>query len=230
MVVMSLASSACSSPASWREKSSWSATVRGPVATLDDRAHIELRQALILALRVLVPALYLPALLIATVVTVLDGVDSSFPLRCAGVLALVVWLAVTLGGTVPINESACSGTPMHRRPPGGRRSSAGSVSTRCGPGRRFSRSGCCSSRSSSERATETPTLEGVSAARTRSDAGPLSGYVFRRNDAGAMPSRGRRKELSSFLPLSLSYLSFRAADARLAKSGRHGTGEDRWWT
>jgi hypothetical protein len=45
-----------------------------------------------------------------------------------------------------------------------------------------------------------------------------------------MPSRGRRKELSSFLPLSLSYLSFRAADARLAKSGRHGTGEDRWWT
>jgi uncharacterized membrane protein len=80
--------------------------IRGPLATLDDRAHIQLRQALIRTLRFLVPALYLPALLTAAAVTVLDGVHSGFPLRCGEVLALVVWIAVTLGGTVPINEAA----------------------------------------------------------------------------------------------------------------------------
>jgi uncharacterized membrane protein len=46
------------------------------------------------------------AVLPAVAATVLDGLDPGFALRCAGIVALVVWVAVTLGGTVPINAAA----------------------------------------------------------------------------------------------------------------------------
>jgi hypothetical protein len=80
--------------------------VRGPLASLDDRSHILLRQALIRALRVLVPSIYFLTLLPAVAATVLDGLDSALAVRCGGLLALAVWMAVTLGGTVPINAAA----------------------------------------------------------------------------------------------------------------------------
>ena len=79
--------------------------VRGPVATLDERAHILVRQALIRTLRILVPALFVATLLSTVAATALDGRHSAFLLRCAGILALLVWIAVTLGGTVSINEA-----------------------------------------------------------------------------------------------------------------------------
>ena len=78
--------------------------VRGPLASLDERPHILVRQALIRTLRVLVPSLYVLTLLSAVALTALDGFDRGFPVRCAGILTLVLWLAITLGGTVPINE------------------------------------------------------------------------------------------------------------------------------
>jgi hypothetical protein len=80
--------------------------VRGPLATLDDRPHILLRQALIRSLRVLVPVVYLLTLLFAVAGTTLDGIGPGFPYRCAGILALLIWIAVTLGGTVAINAAA----------------------------------------------------------------------------------------------------------------------------
>jgi uncharacterized membrane protein len=80
--------------------------VRGPLASLDDRPHILLRQALILPLRVLVPAVYLATLVSAGAATVLDGIDSGLALRGVGLGVLLVWIAVTLGGTVPINAAA----------------------------------------------------------------------------------------------------------------------------
>jgi uncharacterized membrane protein len=76
--------------------------VRGPLAALDDRSHIELRQGLIRTLRILVPAIFLPAFAVAITVGVLDG--SAF--QWAGAVALFAWLLVTLFGTVPINEAA----------------------------------------------------------------------------------------------------------------------------
>jgi uncharacterized membrane protein len=79
--------------------------VRGPLASLDDRSHILLRQALIRTLRILVPALYLLTLVTTVAVTALDGGDY-LPIRGAGVFALLVWIGVTLGGTVPINAAA----------------------------------------------------------------------------------------------------------------------------
>jgi hypothetical protein len=80
--------------------------VRGPLASLDDRSHILLRQALIRPLRVLVPSIYFPTLIAAVAATVLAGGDSEFALRCGGLLALVTWMAITFGGTVPINAAA----------------------------------------------------------------------------------------------------------------------------
>ena len=79
--------------------------VRGPLASLDDRPHILLRQALIRPLRVLVPSIYLATLISAAAATALDGIDSGLALRGIGLGALLVWIAVTLGGTVPINAA-----------------------------------------------------------------------------------------------------------------------------
>jgi len=79
--------------------------VRGPLASLEDRPHILLRQALIRTLRILVPGLYLLTLLTTVAATALDG-TSYLLLRGVGALALLVWAGLTLGGTVPINAAA----------------------------------------------------------------------------------------------------------------------------
>jgi hypothetical protein len=81
--------------------------VRGPLAALDDAAHIRMRQALIRTLRVLVPALYLPALLLGVAGAIIGGAAT----RWAGVAALLVWTAATFFGTVPINEAALGWAP-----------------------------------------------------------------------------------------------------------------------
>jgi len=89
--------------------------VRAPLASLDDPAHIRFRQALIYRLRILVPSIFLAALLTGIAVTVLsgfvNGFDTAFGVRCAGVLALLTFITVTLTGTVPINQAALKWTP-----------------------------------------------------------------------------------------------------------------------
>jgi Domain of unknown function (DUF1772) len=85
--------------------------VRAPIASLDDGAHIRLRQALILRLRVLVPAIYLVALVPAVAVAVVDGPGDGLAFRAAALVALLAWIAVTLGGTVPINAAALDWEP-----------------------------------------------------------------------------------------------------------------------
>jgi uncharacterized membrane protein len=89
--------------------------VRGPLARLDQEPHIRMRQGLIRTLRILVPAIFLPTLLSAVAVTVVDGADSGLALRCAATLALLAWGAVTIRGTVPINEAAVEWDPA--KPP-----------------------------------------------------------------------------------------------------------------
>ncbi len=91
--------------------------VRGPLAGLDDESHIEVRQALIMKLRLLVPAMYLSTLVTTIVVVVLDGTTTGVLLRWSGLLALVVWILVTVFGTVPINAAALDWDP-HSPPPG----------------------------------------------------------------------------------------------------------------
>jgi uncharacterized membrane protein len=82
--------------------------VRAPLAGLADRPHIELRQALILRLRVAVPILFGLTLLTGAVAAWLGGYGRAFEFRCAALIALVTFISVTLGGTVPINEAALS--------------------------------------------------------------------------------------------------------------------------
>ena len=78
--------------------------VRGPVANLGQNSHILLRQALIRTLRILVPAIYFPALLLGAA-TLLGSQGLALVLRGAAVVALLGWLAATLGGTAPINQA-----------------------------------------------------------------------------------------------------------------------------
>ena len=85
--------------------------VRGPVAALEQHAHIVLRQGLIRTLRILVATVYFPTLLLGVAATLLGGAGLGLVLRGAGVVALLAWLAATLGGTVPINQAALRWDP-----------------------------------------------------------------------------------------------------------------------
>jgi len=85
--------------------------VRGPLAALEPGTQIALRQALILKLRVLVPTIFFLALLSGAAATALGERGWGFDLRCVGMLALLVFIGVTLGGTVPINKAALDWNP-----------------------------------------------------------------------------------------------------------------------
>src|SRR2546421_8214720 len=78
---------------------------RAVAAVLDEQAHILVRQALILRLRVLVPAIFVPTILLGIVITVLDGVDPGFAFRLAGLLVVLTCFLLTLLGTAPINQT-----------------------------------------------------------------------------------------------------------------------------
>lgn len=73
--------------------------------TLDDRSQLQLRQALVLRLRVLVPAFFVPTALTGIAVTVLDTTMPGFWFQCAGLLALLFWVVIRVIGTVPINSA-----------------------------------------------------------------------------------------------------------------------------
>jgi uncharacterized membrane protein len=85
--------------------------VRSPVASLADQPHILLRQALIRRLRILVPAVFGLAFLSGVAVTVMFGFDYGFGFRCAGLLALLTFITITLSGTVPINQATLTWNP-----------------------------------------------------------------------------------------------------------------------
>ena len=79
--------------------------VRGPAETLDDRAQLQLRQALALRLRILVPAFFLPTTVGAIAITALDWTAPDWWFRVAGLLALLLWILIRVIGTVPINSA-----------------------------------------------------------------------------------------------------------------------------
>lgn len=80
--------------------------VRGPVASLDPQPEIQLRQALIRRLRVLVPAIFGLAFFSGIAATLLEGFGPGLGFRCAGLFSLVAFISITLAGTVPINQAA----------------------------------------------------------------------------------------------------------------------------
>jgi hypothetical protein len=79
--------------------------LRAPAEVLDEQSQLQLRQALVLRLRVLVPAFFLPAAVSGIAVTVLDVGAPGFWLRGAGLLAMLIWIVIRVVGTVPINSA-----------------------------------------------------------------------------------------------------------------------------
>ena len=84
---------------------------RAVAAVLDDQSQIQVRQALILRLRVLVPAIFVPTVLLGVAITVLDGVEPGFVFRCAGLLVVLTSFLLTLLGTAPINSAVFDWQP-----------------------------------------------------------------------------------------------------------------------
>jgi hypothetical protein len=78
---------------------------RVPSEALDGKPRIQLRQALILKLRWIVPAFFVPMALSGIAVTLWGGAGRDFGLRCAAMLAVVSWIFVRVVGTVRINEA-----------------------------------------------------------------------------------------------------------------------------
>jgi uncharacterized membrane protein len=85
--------------------------VRAPIASLDEKPHIQVRQALIRTLRILVPAIFALTLTSGIGLTIANGFDHMFGIRLAGVLALLTFIGITLGGTVPLNKAVLTWEP-----------------------------------------------------------------------------------------------------------------------
>lgn len=85
--------------------------VRTVVAVLDQQPQIELRHALIRKLRSLVPGIFILTALSGVAAMSLDGTGAGFTLRCLAALALLIWVATTLFGTVPINKDTLTWRP-----------------------------------------------------------------------------------------------------------------------
>ena len=85
--------------------------LRAPAEVLDEQSQIQLRQALILRLRVLVPSFFVPMAVSGIAITVLDGAEPGFAFRCAGVLATFTWILIRVIGTVPINSATLTWDP-----------------------------------------------------------------------------------------------------------------------
>jgi len=79
--------------------------VRSPAEILDERSQLQLRQALVLRLRVLVPAFFVPTAVLGIALTVLNSAAPGFGFRCAGVAAILTWIGIRVIGTVPINSA-----------------------------------------------------------------------------------------------------------------------------
>src|SRR5713101_9539305 len=79
--------------------------LRAPSEILDEHSQLQLRQALVLRLRVLVPAFFAPTAVLGIALTVLNGGTPGFWFRCAAVLAVCTWIVIRVVGTVPINSA-----------------------------------------------------------------------------------------------------------------------------
>src|ERR1700716_763092 len=79
--------------------------LRGPSETLDEHSQLQLRKALVMRLRILVPAFFAPTAVLGIVLTVLNGGTPGFWFRYAAVLAVCIWILIRVIGTVPINSA-----------------------------------------------------------------------------------------------------------------------------
>jgi uncharacterized membrane protein len=85
--------------------------LRAPLTVLGVQPQIQIRQALIRRLRVLVPAVFLLTAASGVSVAVLGRAEPGSFFRCAGLLAVLTWTVATFRGTVPINEALLTWRP-----------------------------------------------------------------------------------------------------------------------
>ncbi len=103
--------------------------LRAPAEVLDERARLQLRQAMVLRLRVLVPAFFVPTAVSAIAAIVLDGAAPGIWFRFVGLLAVLIWIVIRVIGRSP-------GSSAHHRRIGKRSSTTRSGSMMSGSGRR----------------------------------------------------------------------------------------------
>ena len=77
--------------------------VQPALSRLDARTSLAARKSLIKRLRVLVPAIGMPALVVAIVSAIVGRSADGDGLRWSGAVALVVFFGIAFAGTVPIN-------------------------------------------------------------------------------------------------------------------------------
>ncbi len=92
------------------------AGIRRPLAGLEPRPHIEVRQALIRKLRLLVPAL-LGLVIVTGLASLASATPAATPFRAAALATVAGFVLVTLRGTVPLNQAVLQWNPAHP-PPG----------------------------------------------------------------------------------------------------------------
>jgi hypothetical protein len=85
--------------------------VQPAVSSLENRAHILARVALVKRLKVVVPILMVPTVLVGIAVLATGGVDAGFGFRVVGLVALVAFVLFSFLGTVPINIKVNDWTP-----------------------------------------------------------------------------------------------------------------------
>lgn len=79
---------------------------REPARRLNERSQLQLRHALVLRLRMLIPALFLPALAAGIADLILNRTGPGVLFRCLGVAFMAVWIATRVVGTVRINAAS----------------------------------------------------------------------------------------------------------------------------
>lgn len=84
---------------------------------LSDRAHLEARHEVVRIVRVIVPVVLLPSVLVGVAVAILSGSDAGSVLRWAAVGTYLAYLLVVFLGTVPINNRFYGWDPAN--PPDG---------------------------------------------------------------------------------------------------------------
>lgn len=81
------------------------------LSALDEKSQIQVRQALIMKLRILVPVIFLATIVTGGATLANSEPGLVFGFRCAGMLALLIFILITLIGTVPINKGALEWQP-----------------------------------------------------------------------------------------------------------------------
>ena len=82
--------------------------IRGPLWSLEQRSQMLMRKALIYRLRILMPVIFIPAVLTSVANAVLGNASSGSTFRFVGACLVVSCFVTTLTGTAPINKAVLS--------------------------------------------------------------------------------------------------------------------------